>query len=117
VAAVHELSLAQNMVATLVRVAAEHHATRVATVRLRLGELTHVDPETLGFAFAVCCRGTILEGCRLDVQRRPARLRCPACGWEGPRTPEEHLCPACAHSGFTVLAGRELELDSIDIDD
>ena len=35
----HELSLAQNMVTTLERVATLHHARRVATARLRLGTM------------------------------------------------------------------------------
>ena len=113
----HELSLAQDMVTTVTRLAAEHHATRVAAVRLKLGDFTHVDPETLTFAFEVACRGTPLAGCRLDIERLPTRLRCPACGWEGSAGPEEHLCPGCGHLGFTVLQGRELQLDSMDIDD
>jgi hydrogenase nickel incorporation protein HypA/HybF len=116
-ALVHELSLAQDMITTLTRLAVEHRATRVATVHLKLGEFTHVDPETLTFAFEVACRGTPLEGCRLDIVRLPTRLRCPACSWEGSATPEEYVCPTCGHLGFTVLQGRELQLDSMDIAD
>ena len=113
-AAMHELSLAQNMVTTVERLAAEHHATRVKTLRMKLGEFTHVDPETLTFAFEVACRGTRLEGCQLAIERLPTRIRCPACGWEGSATPEEYACPSCSHFGFTVLQGRELQLDSMD---
>ena len=113
----HELSLAQDMITTLTRLAAEHHATRVTAVRLKLGEFTHVDPETLTFAFEVVCRGTPLAGCRLDIERLPTRLRCPACAWEGSATPEEYVCPTCGHLGFTVLQGREFLLDAMDIDD
>ena len=110
----HELSLAQNMVTTVGRLAAEHHATRVKTLHMKLGEFTHVDPETLTFAFDVACRGTPLEGCQLAIERLPTRLRCPACAWEGSATPEEYVCPTCGHLGFTVLQGRELQLDSMD---
>jgi hydrogenase nickel incorporation protein HypA/HybF len=112
---VHELSLAQDMITTLQRVAAEHHAPRVSAVRLKLGEFTHVDPDTLTFAFEVACRGTMLEGCRLDIERLPTKLRCPQCAWEGTATPEEYVCPTCGHLGFTVLQGREFVLDSMDV--
>ena len=113
-AAMHELSLAQNMVTTVERLAVEHHATRVKTLHLKLGEFTHVDPETLTFAFEVACRGTRLEGCQLAIERLPTRIRCPACSWEGSATPEEYACPSCGQLGFTVLQGRELQLDSMD---
>ena len=115
--AVHEFSLAQDMVETLRRVAMEHKASRVAKVRLRLGDFTHVDPETLTFAFEVACRGTVLEGCRLEIQRIPTVVRCPGCGWEGGLTLDDYFCPACGRFGFTVVKGREIELESMDIPD
>jgi hydrogenase nickel incorporation protein HypA/HybF len=101
----------------LAPVAREHRARRVLRARLRLGEFTHVDPETLSFAFEVACRGTLLEGCELCITRVPLAVSCPACGWQGPGTVGERRCPSCGGEGFTVVAGRELQLEAIDIDD
>jgi hydrogenase nickel incorporation protein HypA/HybF len=111
---VHELSLAQDMVTTVSRLAAEHRAARVKVLHLKLGEFTHVDPETLTFAFEVACRGTTLEGCALAIERLPTLIRCPKCGWEGSATPDEYVCPACGQLGFAVIQGREIQLDSMD---
>jgi hydrogenase nickel incorporation protein HypA/HybF len=112
----HELSLAQSMVEILAPIAREHGATRVRTAHLLLGELTHADPETLGFAFEVATKGTLLEGCALAITRVPLTGRCPACGWEGPLALGDRECPACGGVGFSVTGGRELQLTSIDVD-
>ena len=91
----HELSLAQSMVEILTPIAREHGARRVLRAHLRLGELTHADPETLTFAFEVAVRGTLLEGCLLEITRVPLRGACPACRWEGDLALGDAQCPAC----------------------
>ncbi|HEY3355843.1 MAG TPA: hydrogenase maturation nickel metallochaperone HypA [Polyangia bacterium] len=113
----HELSLAQSMVEILTPIAREHGARRVVRVRLRLGELTHADPETLTFAFEVAAKDTLLEGCALDIERVPLRGRCPACGWEGDLALGDLTCQRCGAAGFKVTGGRELQLASVDIED
>jgi hydrogenase nickel incorporation protein HypA/HybF len=113
---VHELSLAQEMVEMLSGVVREQHARRVTEVRLRVGELSCVDPEALSFSFEIACRGTPLEGSRLVVAKVPLRIRCRACGWEGGSKPEDG-CPGCQALGFDVLAGREIKVESIDVDE
>jgi len=114
---VHELALAQSMIDILAPVAREHRARRVLRARLRLGDFTHVDPDCLTFAFEVASRGTLLEGCALSITRVPLTVRCPACGWQGAGTVGERRCPSCGGDGFTVVAGREIQLEAIDIDD
>ena len=112
----HELSIAQRMVETLLQTAARSGGGRVASARLLLGELTCVEPETLTFAFDVSCRGTAAEGCRLEIVRVPVRLRCPACGAEGEGDPYQP-CAGCGGAGFDVLAGREIRLDTMELDE
>jgi hydrogenase nickel incorporation protein HypA/HybF len=114
---VHELSLAQSIVEIVTPIARQHGARRVVRVRLTLGELTHADPDTLGFAFEVACKDTLLEGCALEITRVPLTGRCPACAWEGPLDAGARRCPRCGGDGFRVTGGRELQLESIDVDD
>jgi hydrogenase nickel incorporation protein HypA/HybF len=110
----HETSVAQRMVDTAIEVADRNGGGRVVGMRLLLGELTCVEPDTLSFAFGVVSRDTRVEGCPLEIVRVPTRLRCRGCGAE---RGGELLEPcACGMPGGEVLAGRELRLATIDID-
>jgi hydrogenase nickel incorporation protein HypA/HybF len=111
----HETSIAQRMVETAIEVADQNGGGRVVGMHLLLGEMTCVEPETLSFAFEVASRGTRVEGCPLEIVRVPTRLRCRACGAE---RGGELLDPCvCGMPGGEVLAGRELRLATIDIDE
>ena len=111
----HETSVAQRMVDTAIEVADQNGGARVVAMRLLLGEMTCVDAETLSFAFGVVSRGTRAEKCQLEIVRVPTRLRCRTCGAE--RGGDMLEACACGTPGGEVLAGRELRLLTIDIDE
>lgn len=111
----HEVSLAQRILEISLEAARGHGGGRVASARVLVGELSCVEPETLRFAFEIAARGTAADGCRLEMVRVAARLKCYACG-------DEHAgelldpCPACGSPGGEVLAGRELRVESVEVD-
>jgi len=111
----HETSVAQRMVDMAMEVADQNGGGRIVGMRLLLGELTCVDAETLSFAFGVISRGTRVDGCPLEIVRVPTRLRCRACGAE--RGGDLLEACACGLPGGEVLAGRELRLESIDLEE
>ena len=114
--AMHETSLAQELLEIAERVARENGAGRILSATLELGELTCVDPETLELAFEVVARGTLAEGCELALRRVPLLVSCPACGREGPAEPELLGCPGCG-APVRVLAGREMRVVSIEVEE
>ena len=73
----HELALSQAILGTVERHAA---GRRVSAVQMRVGDLRQVVGETLVFYFGIVAEGTVCEGARLELERVPARLGCPACG-------------------------------------
>lgn len=79
----HELSIAR---ALLGRV--ELHATAdqtVLSVRVRIGPMKAVEPQSLLLAWRAATDGTRFDGTRLDFELLPWRMHCPVCGrtWEG----------------------------------
>jgi len=63
----HELSIAVSIVEIAEEEAARNNATRVQSVRLRLGSLAGVAKEALMFSYGLACEGTSLEGSRLLI--------------------------------------------------
>ena len=108
----HELSVASAVVDTVLRHAEDR---RVLVVYLKVGQLRQVIPDSLAFYWDVVSRETLAEGARLEQVVVAARLRCGTCAheWE----PELMFrCPECSGAG-EVLAGDELEVDSIEVEE
>ena len=63
----HELSIAVSIVEVAKEEAARNNATRVQSVRLRLGSLAGVAKEALLFSYGIACEGTSLEGSQLLI--------------------------------------------------
>ena len=111
----HELSVASAVLDTALRHAEDR---RILAVSLRIGHLRQVIPDSLAFYFEIVARDTPAEGARLEQVVVPARLRCGGCGdeWDMEGTPE-FRCPRCAAGEVAVIAGNELEVDSIEVEE
>jgi hydrogenase nickel incorporation protein HypA/HybF len=110
----HELA-----VATAIRDAVLRHAEgrRVSAVRMRVGTMRQVVPASLEFYFGVVARGTPCDGSQLELDVVPAAFRCLACGerWQ-PEAPR-FRCPSCDGPNVELVAGEELEVESIDVEE
>jgi hydrogenase nickel incorporation protein HypA/HybF len=121
---VHELAIAQSILAVADRNA---DGLPVAVVRVRVGRLRQVVPETLGFYFEIAARNTVCEGAALECERVGSLLRCGPCGteWDPAPPPADDAselkisfrCPSCRSSDHAVVSGDELIVDSIDVRD
>jgi hydrogenase nickel incorporation protein HypA/HybF len=122
----HELAISSAIVHT----ALDHaEGRRVRAVRVEVGALRQVVPASLEFYFGVAARETLCDGARLELELIAALMRCRACGveWDPAPAPgcEGHSapplprfrCPACNAAGAEVLAGEELLVGSIDVEE
>jgi hydrogenase nickel incorporation protein HypA/HybF len=111
----HELSIALSMIERIEEEAARHSGT-VRAAQVKIGVLSGVDCDALSFAWEIAREGTDLAGVRLEIERVPLLARCPKCG--ATHTPEIQaiICPQCITPEQDILAGRELELTSLEID-
>lgn len=112
----HELSLAQDLANMVENTYANVRATRVNSARLILGEATCVDPETLTFAFEIVTRNTKIHGCKLEIIRIPMKIRCRTCAKEYISEPFL-ICENCGLRNFDIVQGREIILESIEVED
>jgi hydrogenase nickel incorporation protein HypA/HybF len=111
----HELSIAMRVVELLTEDLADESG-RVASVRLRIGDLSGVVPDALRFAWDVACRGSRLDGSALEIDEVAARISCDACGWEGSLPRGFRMqCPLCSAPTPRLTAGSELEILCVEI--
>jgi hydrogenase nickel incorporation protein HypA/HybF len=110
----HELSIADAIVAIASRHAAGRKVTRV---EVKVGYLRQVVPDSLQFAFELITAGTELDGAELAIEDVPARVRCRACEAETVLSEFPAHCGACGGLDVQVTAGEELLVDSIDVED
>jgi hydrogenase nickel incorporation protein HypA/HybF len=91
---------------------------RVLEVRLRVGALASVIPESLEFCWGIASEGTPLEGSKLVVNVLPVVIHCVPCGQDAElEGVQSFRCPRCGEPCSDMRQGRELEIDSIEIED
>ena len=111
----HELSLSRAVLSTAV---AHAEGRRVTGVSVRVGRCARSCPSSLAFYFEIVARGTPCEGAQLEIERGRRAAALHACGeeWEH-REPSLPLPGAAAGSDVSVIAGEELQVESIEVEE
>lgn len=114
----HELSIVQSVVSAVTDWLAEHPVHRVQAVTLRVGALSGVVEGALQFGYEIATQNTPLAGSRLIVQPQPVVIFCAACA-ELAELPgvQSFRCPRCGEPSSDVRHGRELELESLEVEE
>jgi hydrogenase nickel incorporation protein HypA/HybF len=106
----HELSLASALVDTCVAHAGDD---RVLSVRVEIGELAAVLPDSLRFCFEICARGTVVEGAALEILVIPGRAVCNKCG---DATSLVSPFGRCVCGGrLRIVSGEELRVKDMEV--
>lgn len=118
-APVHELSIATSIVTLTTDVLEREGETRpLEAVRIQVGDLAGVVCDALVFAWDVAAAGTPCAGARLEIEAVSGRIRCGACGEETELgSPPVFRCGGCGELSNDVVAGRELDLVSLELSD
>jgi hydrogenase nickel incorporation protein HypA/HybF len=110
----HELSVSSAVLESVLRHA---RGRQVTGVKLRVGHLRQVVPDSLEFYWGIVTRDTPAEGSVLEQEVIPARLACPACQDEWPIELPVFRCPGCGGADVEIAAGDELEVESIEVEE
>lgn len=114
----HELSIATSIVESVTESAAAYPGARVLEVRLRVGVLASVVEDSLRFCWTIVTEDTPLAGSRLIVRTLPIIVHCAACNTESELTGVQNFhCPRCGQLAADFRQGRELEIESFEIED
>jgi len=114
----HELSIVASIVDTVTESVAAYPGAQVKEVRLRVGALASVVEDSLQFCWELTTEGTPLAGSKLVVNTLPVVMHCEACAQEVELAGVQSFrCPRCGEPCSDLRQGRELEIDSIEIDE
>ena len=112
----HEMSIVCELLDVVRRELAVYPDAHVRTVRVRIGSLRQVVPDMLQFAYEAASCGTDLDGSQIEIESVPAVARCDVCSLQFAVEENWFECPRCQSARGRLIAGSELELVDLDIE-
>ncbi len=112
----HEMTLAESVLQIIEDTALEQGFTRVRAVRLEIGQLACVEPESLRFAFDVVTRGSIAEQARLEMVEAAGQGCCGKCSASFPLAALYEACPACGSYEIRVTGGDAMRVKELEVE-
>ncbi len=109
------MSLAESMLEIIEEEASTRGFARVLAVRVAVGELGSVEPESLQFCFDVVCRGSLAEGASLQIERVEGRAWCMECARSVVLHERHAGCPECGGFQVQIQGGEELRLLDLEV--
>jgi hydrogenase nickel incorporation protein HypA/HybF len=112
----HELAMTENILNIVMDHASKANARKVISLKLKIGELSSFVDDSVSFCWSLLSQGTICEGATLEITHVAAEFQCLGCGAHFLFQQELTPCPACGGMKAKLLAGEELEVSSIEIE-
>lgn len=111
----HEFALAESTLQVVLAQMEKQGAEKLHVVKLRVGTLTGVVPDSMIFAFETLSEGTKAAGARLEIEQVPLVCWCDACKAEFAARALSYRCPTCGKASGEIRRGRELDLVSMEV--
>ena len=112
----HELGIMTGVLDVVNDSARQAGADKVLKVSLSIGVMTEVIEDALRFAFEALSEGTLSEKAELEISMVQPRSKCLECGAEYDHDRFHMVCPECGSFATKLIAGREMQIDSIEVD-
>lgn len=113
----HELGIMTGVMDAVTASAHEAGADKVLKITLSVGEMTECIEDALVFAFeALSEDDSFVSDAELVINMIKPKSRCLECGAEYEHDRFHMFCPECDSFATELIAGRELQIDSIEVD-
>ncbi len=111
----HELSIAKNIFELIDAEMVKCGAKELKSLKVRIGELTAVDPEALRFAFDSCILNTHMQGAAIIIEEVALTGWCAECARGFAIIDYSNICPHCNCTSIERLTGTELDIISMEV--
>ena len=112
----HELSITQEIVDLVQEEAVKAGAEEIRKIDLMIGEMCGFVEESVRFYFDFLSKGTPAEGAELVFHSVTATARCRNCGNIFEVEDMDWVCPACQGYDLEITKGKELLVESIEVE-
>ena len=112
----HELGIMTGVLQAVEESAKQAGSEKVLKISLSVGVMTEAIEDALCFAFEALSEGTMCESAELEITMIPPVSICAECGNEYEHDRFHMLCPECGSSFTQLIQGKELQIDSIEVD-
>jgi hydrogenase nickel incorporation protein HypA/HybF len=113
----HELSVAQSIVDIVRQHVPEPDLPNVRVVQLKIGASAGIVQDSLEFSFGVITADTPMAHAALTIETIPFTVKCNQCGKESLNEQGIILCSYCGSADTTVVAGTEMQIAAIELED
>jgi hydrogenase nickel incorporation protein HypA/HybF len=112
----HEMSITQNILEDVDEHLTNVQYSKIIDIKIKVGELTALDPSSLQFCYDALTKGTKFDGVPLIIDEIPLRGNCNNCKSEINIDNFLFVCSNCGSSDVTIISGEELILSEINIE-
>jgi len=107
----HELSITQSVVEAVTE---RMRDAQVRRIRIEVGRLSGLVPDSVRFCFEMVAAGTTCEGATLQIDEPAGHAVCRSCGAAFETGDVLPLC-ACGSADIEVLGGQQLRIREVEV--
>ena len=114
----HELSIAQNII-IIVEEELKKHGNKgtVKKVLFKSGRMNAIIPDSLKFGFDILKKEKeVVKNAEIEIEEIPLKVKCTRCGTESVIDEPAFFCPKCFSPDVEIIAGKEMWVESIELD-
>ncbi|MDA9424362.1 hydrogenase maturation nickel metallochaperone HypA [Bradyrhizobium sp. CCBAU 53380] len=112
----HEMAICLGIIQIAEEKAHERCSSRVRSICLEMGALSHAAPEAIRFCFAAASTRTVAEGAALTIVELPGLAWCMSCSKSVEIARRGECCPCCGSYQLQVTAGEQMRVKELEID-
>jgi hydrogenase nickel incorporation protein HypA/HybF len=110
------MSIAQSLIDIVRDEMGKHSVTVLKSVRIQIGQLSAIVPDSLSFCFNIMTSGTDLEGAELLMEIIPLCGVCRTCKQEFEIKDYAFECPECGSPEIDTISGQELSIIDMEVE-
>ncbi|MGQ0793277.1 MAG: hydrogenase maturation nickel metallochaperone HypA/HybF [Deltaproteobacteria bacterium] len=108
----HEMGLAEGILDVVLDAAGEQ---KVAKIRLHIGRMQMVVPDSLKFSFELVSADTPAAEAAIEIEELPAVFACRSCSSKSEIASPPFVCAECGSADLELISGDEVSVDEVEL--